>query len=373
MKFFIKSIALLILFIVISATYADEQKTKIGFIFGETIYSSKGPIIDVLGARLAVEELNSQGGLLGRQVELVELDNKNTPLGSRAAALKAVKEGVVAVIGPSSSSHALLAAPVLQEAKIPMISYVSTNPEVTRIGDYIFRTCFTDSLQSEILAKFATQDLRAKTAVVLTCSGEKYSIGLSGSFTECFIKNGGAVLWEGKYFNETTEFKELLKKVKTLKPDIVFLPGYDRASGFIIKQARNLGLPVTFLGGDAWSNSLYQYGGKTVEGSYYVGRWSIDSEATITQEFVKKYKGNYPDSEIEIFGLVHDAFFLLADAANRAKSLDRAQIRDALADTENFAGVTGNITMDGNRDPRKPVAIFQFENGSSKYIKTVYP
>jgi branched-chain amino acid transport system substrate-binding protein len=373
MKFGIRLIALLILFLPITVTGGNEQKVKVGLIFGETLYSSRGPIVDVLGARLAVEELNSQGGLLGRQIELVELENKNTPLGSRAAAQKAVKEGVVAVIGPSSSSHALLAAPILQEAKIPMISYAATNPEVTRTGDYIFRICFTDILQSEILAKFAIQDLKAKTAVVLTCSGEKYSIGLSNNFTEYFKKNGGTVLWEGNYLNEATEFKKLLEKCRILKPDIVFLPGYDRASGFIIRQARNMGISVTFLGGDAWSDSLYQYGGKTIEGSYYVGRWSIYSEAMITQEFVKKYKGNYPDSEIGIFGLVHDALFLLADAANRARSLDRALIRDALGSTENFIGVTGNVAMDKNRDPQKPVAIFKFENGASTYIKTINP
>jgi branched-chain amino acid transport system substrate-binding protein len=373
MKFFIKSIALLILFLPIAATSGNEQKVKVGLIFGETRYSSKGPMLDVLSARLAVEELNSQGGLLGRQVELVELDNKNTPLGSRAAAQKAVKEGVLAVIGPTASSHALLAAQVLQEAKIPMISYFSTNPEVTQTGDYIFRTCFTDRLQSEILAKFAIQDLRAKTAVVLTCSGEKYSIGLSKSFTEYFKRNGGVILWQGDYVNEATEFKELLEKVKVLKPDIIFLSGYDRASGFIIKEARNLGISVTFLGGDAWSNSLYQYGGKAIEGSYYTGHWSLSSETKISREFVNKYKGKYPDDEIVNFGIMHDAIFLLADAVNRARSLDRAQIRDALAHTKNFIGVTGNITMDKNRDPRKPVAIFKFENGSSIYIKTIYP
>jgi branched-chain amino acid transport system substrate-binding protein len=372
MKFFLRSIVLLIIFLPISAVDGLEQ-VKVGFIFGETVYSSKGPMVDLVSARLAVEELNSQGGLFGRQIELVELDNKNTPLGSRAAAQKAVKEGVVAVIGPSSSSHALLAAPVLQEAKIPMISYAATNPEVTRTGDYIFRTCFTDILQSEILAKFATQDLKAKTAVLLTCSSEKYSIGLSKIFTDYFKKNGGSILWEGNYTDEATEFKELLKEVRILKPDIVFLPGYDRASGFIIKQARNIGISVTFLGGDAWSNSLYQYGGKSIEGSYYVGHWSINSEEKLTQEFVKKYKGGYQDSEIGIFGLVHDALFLLADAANRARSLDRAQIRKALADTKSFMGVTGNIKMDKNRNPRKPVSIFKFENGSSIYIKTIYP
>jgi len=351
----------------------SDEKVKLGLIYGEASYSSKGPLLDLLGARLAVQELNSQGGLLGKQVELIELDNKNTPLGSKAAAQKAVQEGVIAVIGPSSSSHALIAGPIFQKAEIPMISYISTNPEVTLAGDYIFRICFTNTLQGEILAKFAVEDLKAKTCVVLTCSDEKYSIDMSSIFSRYFRDNGGTVLWDGNYLNESTEFKDLLEKVEKLKPDIIFLPGYDRASGFIIKQARKIGISSTFIGGDAWSDSLYQYGDKAVEGSYYTGHWNINSEEIKVQDYVKGYKNDYPDNEVVFFGLIHDAFFLLADAVKRAQSLERAKIREALANTIDFPGITGNITMDKNRDPVKPVAIFKFENGASTFIRAIFP
>jgi len=372
MNFIIRLIALACLFLPVTAS-GVEEKAKVAVIFGEGAYTSSGVKEDLLSARLAVEELNRQGGLLGKQVELIELDNKNIPLGSRLAAQKAVQAGVIAVLGPFSSSHALLAGEILQEAKIPMISSMSTNEKVTSTGDYIFRICFTDPFQGEVLAKFAVQDLKVKTAVVLTCTGEKYSIGLAQIFSNRFLEKGGKILWEGGYLLNSTDFKELLEKVKIIKPDLVFLPGYDNASGFIIKQARKIGISAMFLGGDAWSDRMYKYGGEAIEGSYHSGHWDINSSNKISQEFVKRYNRDYKGEEIVSLGLVHDAVFLLADAADRAKSLDTSLIRDALAATKDFHGITGDITMDKNRDPLKPVVIIKFENGGSVCVKTIYP
>jgi branched-chain amino acid transport system substrate-binding protein len=372
MKLRIRLIALAILLLPIAATAADE-KVKIAVIFGDAGYISTGIQRDLLSARLAVEQLNHQGGIMGRQVELIELDNKNTPLGSKSAAQLAVQAGVIGVLGPFSSSHSLLAAPVLQDSGIPMILARSTNPELTEVGDYIFRVCSTDSFQGEVLAKFAADDLKAKTAVVLTCTSEKYSIGLGQIFAERFKEKGRKVLWEGGYLHNSTDFKETLDKVKDLQPDLVFLPDYDNTSGFIIKQARKMGIAAVFIGPDAWSDSLYKYGGETVEGSYYSGDWYINSQSRISREFVKLYDRDYKGEEIISFGLMHDAVFLLADAVKRANSLEPALIRDAMANTKDFHGVTGDISIDRKRNPLKPVVIFKFEKGTSVYVKTIYP
>ena len=316
MKLILRFIAAVFLLIPLS-TNAALEKIKIGLIYGDSAYLTSGISLDLLGARLAVEDLNLKGGLLGRQVELIELNNGATPLGARLAARKAAEAGVIAVISPTTSSRALLAGAVLQKSKIPMIATVATNPEVTLLGDYIFRICFTDRFQGHALADFALQDLKAKTAVVLTCSGEKYSIGLSGIFMDRYKEGGGVTLWEGDYLDSSTDFRELLEKVLRYRPDVVFLPGYDKASGFIIKQCRDMGLGVTFLGGDTWSNRLYEYGGKAIEGSFYSGHWDIDSNNKISREFVARYKKECRNEELVYLGLSHDAIFLLADAVSR--------------------------------------------------------
>ena len=355
-------------------TNADHEKIKVGLIYGDSAYySASGVSLDLLGGRLAVTELNLNGGILGKQIELLELNYGATPLDARLAARKFAEAGVIAVVAPTTSSRALLAGEVLQQSRIPMISPLATNPEVTLLGEYIFRVCFTDRFQGKALADFALQDLKAKTAVVLTCSGEKYSIGFADIFMDRFKEGGGVTLWEGDYLDTATDFQKLLEKVLWYRPDIVFLPGYGKASGFIIKQSRDMGMNLAFLGGDTWSNRLYEYGGAAIDGCYYSGHWDIDSKSEKSQEFVDRYKNEYRKEDLVSLGLSHDAFFLLADAVSRANSLKPALIRDALAITTNFQGVTGTITMDKNGDPLKPIAIFKFEKGSSVLIKTVMP
>ena len=373
MKYIFHLIASVILLLPPSTTAASEN-VKVGLIYGDSAFHSTSDIgMDLLGARLAVSDLNAKGGLLGKEVELVELNYGITPLGARLAARKAAETGVIAVIGPITSSQALLAGAVLQQSKIPMISTFATNPEVTLLGDYIFRVCFSDRFQGQALANFALQDLKAGTAVVLTCIGDKYSIGLSRIFTESFEKGGGAILWEGDYSSTATDFTTLLENVSRHRPDVVFLPGFINNSGLIVKQSRDLGMSIPFIGGDTWSDKLYEYGGAAIEGSYYSSNWDIDAENEISREFVNRYINEYQKGDLVILGLSHDAVFLLADAANRANSLKPASIRDALANTTGFQGITGDITMDKNGDPVKPVLIFKFEKGASILIRTVMP
>jgi branched-chain amino acid transport system substrate-binding protein len=223
------------------------------------------------------------------------------------------------------------------------------------------------------MADFALQDLNAKSAVVLTCAGKTYSLGLSRIFISRFKQQGGAILWEGDYLEESTDFRKLLVNVKGLAPDVIFLPGYQRDSGYIIKQARNMGLSAIFLGGDSWSIKMYTYGEDAIEGSYYSTHWDAILPNQRAKEFVKRYEGKYPIDEIISFGMAYDAVFLLADAVSRAKSLEPSMIREGLASTENFPGITGNISMDENGDPIKSLVISRFENGGSVYIKTVAP
>lgn len=372
MKNLFRLLALMCLALPLSANGAQE-KVFVGIIYGESAVTADGIYLDLLGTRFAIEDLNRDGGLLGRQIDLVELNNNGNPIGSKQAAEEAVKRDVVAVIGPGTSSHTILAGAVLQEAKIPMISAFATNPDVTLLGDYSFRICFQDLFQGQVLADFAIHDLKAKTAVVLTCAEEKYSLDLAKIFISHYRENGGTILWEGEYLSSFNDYRDLLEKANRYRPAVIFLPGYDRASGFIIRQCRNMGEKVTFLGADAWSENLYEYGGKAIEGSYYSRQWFPDPEDEISRGFVSRYEDKFQIEDIISFGLSHDVVFLLADAVSRAGSLEPSSIRDALAATKNFQGITGTITMDRNGDPAKPIPILKFEGGGSVLIKTVAP
>ena len=346
---------------------------QIAAIFAKTGVAAKNNISNFQGVIIAVEEINARGGLLDRPVEIIEIDNKSTPLGSKQAALEAVRLDVTAVIGASWSSHSLAMAPVLQQAQIPMISNFSTNPAVTKVGDYIFRVCFTDPFQGKIMAGFARRDLKAQTAVILKNINSNYSLGLAEFFTSAFTQGGGKILWEGEYKEKSVDFSDLLQEVQALKPDVVFVPGYERDSGFMIKQARGMGIQTVFLGGDGWGNQMFEYGGATVDNNYYSSHWHPDIPSAANQDLMARYRSKFGPATNNI-PLAYDAVMVLADAVRRAHSLDRKKIRDALAATQNFQGATGTISFDENGDPEdKDAVILKLEKGASVFVKTIRP
>ena len=323
-------------------------------------------------ATMAVDEINQQGGLLGSPIELIFIDNKSTSLGSKHAAMEAVQRQVTGVIGASWSSHSLAMAPVLQKAKIPMITPVSTNPKVTEIGDYIFRVCFTDELQAKTMARFARKDLNAATAVVLHNINEQYSITLGDFFTHWFIKDGGTVLFQGNYTAKSVDFTEMLTKVKELAPDVVFIPGYSRDCALVVRQAVEMGITTTFLGGDDWdTKSFLSKGGKKLKKGYYCTHWSPASQSPVSLAFVDKLKKK--KKLTSAFALSHDAVFLLANAMIRAGSMARKKIRNALKETTAFEGITGKIVFDKNRNPVKNAVINEINNGKIRYFETIFP
>ncbi|MFZ5570731.1 MAG: ABC transporter substrate-binding protein [Thermodesulfobacteriota bacterium] len=367
---------LIVLGILCSADIHAADTVKIAAIFAKT-----GQAVVVPGLRpefsaiqLAVTELNTSGGLLGRPIEVLEFDNQSTAIGSKQAAEEAVKAGVIAVIGATWSSHSLGMAPVLQANRIPMITPVSTNPAVTMVGDYIFRVCFIDDFQGEVMAAFAVTDLHAKTAVVLTNTGDKYSLGLAAFFMEKFNKLGGKILWEGDYLASTTDFSPQIQKTRGLKPDICFIPGYVRDTGYLIKQAKEMGVSSIFLSGDAMSNDIYRYAREYADGTLFSSHWHPEKADQRSRRFVTAYEKQYGQISDATPALTYDAVMLLFDAVKRAKSLEPSRIREALAKTRNFSGITGDITFDGNRNPvNKSAVILKFEHGASVYVKTVVP
>ena len=351
-----------------------KEPIKIAAIFAKTGIAA-GVVEEYNLVSIAVDEINKKGGVLGRKIEVIEFDNKSTAIGTKQAALEAVKLNVTAVIGAVWSSHSLAMAPTLQKAGIPMITPNSTNPKVTLIGDYIFRTCFIDPFQGKVMATFARQEIGAKTSVILTNINSDFSIGLSESFKKTALEKGLQILSEEKYLEKAADFTDIIQKVKALKPEVIFLPGYSRDSSLIIKQARKMGIRSIFLGGDAWNDTMFEYAGKSVEGSYFSGCWHMNVSFPKGKQLRNTYMKKYGKEKMGLYlPLVYDAVMVLADAIERAGSLDRKKIRDALASTKDFECATGTITFDENGDPmNKDAVILKLDKGSIAFVKSIKP
>jgi branched-chain amino acid transport system substrate-binding protein len=352
----------------------SAQPAKIAAIFSLSGIAAahNEPLIPMI--ELAVDELNQQGGLLGHPVELTLLDNQSTPIGSKMAAEQAVRLGVIAVIGAHWSSHSLAMAPILQQAGIPMISPGSTNPQVTLVGDYIFRACFVDSFQGQAMANFAYQDLKARKAAVFRNVDETYSVMLADFFVKSFRGHGGDVVMDIAYRGKAVDFSDILSQVKKRPADVIYVPGYTRDSGLLIKQAVSMGISATFLGGDAW-DEIWKYAGEALEGSYQTAPWHPDVPFERSIHLKTLFRQKY-GHEIQNLStpLAYDAVMLLADAVKRAGSLQCAKVRDALSKTVGFAGATGIISFNGHGDPSsKDVIILQWNHGQARYLKTVKP
>lgn len=350
------------------------EAIKIAAIFSETGIAAPHnlPMIDMV--QLTVDHLNQQGGVLGRPLQLIVLDNGSTPIGSSQAAQMAIAMGATAVIGAHWSSHSLAIAPLLQEAGVPMISPGSTNPEVTRNRDYVFRVCFIDSFQGLAMAKFANQELQATTAAVVTNIDEDYSTTLGRFFATAFQEAGGKIVAEIGYRGTATDFSASISELIAKKPQVVYLPGYTRDSGLFIKQSRKIGLQTIFLGGDAW-DEIEKYAGTSIEGSFQSAAWHPQVPFT-ESETMKAIFSNLRSKDIENISapLAYDAVMLLAAAITRAGSTDHAAIRHALATTVDFPGATGPISFASGGDPHnKAIIIIEFQGGRRLFRNVISP
>jgi branched-chain amino acid transport system substrate-binding protein len=327
------------------------------------------------GTQLAVDDLNAAGGVLGKKMEL-HMEDDQSQAGQPATVVRKLisSDGVVAMLGEVASSRSLEAAPICQENKIPMISPSSTNPKVTEVGDYIFRVCFIDPFQGTVMANFSLNTLHLKNVAVLTDVKSDYSVGLAKFFKQSFIAGGGKIAAEQNYSGGDKDFNAQLTAIKAQNPDGIFVPGYYTEVGLIILQARQLGLNVPIFGGDGWeSPALIAIGGAATEGCYYSTHFSPQDTSPAVQNFVKEFKAKYNETPDAMAALGYDSAMILAAAMKTAGTTDGAKVRDALAAEKNFPGVTGNITMDANRNASKPAVILEIKNGQFQYVQTVQP
>ncbi len=330
------------------------------------------------GIKLALKEFNAAGGLNGKKVELKEYDTRGDAGEAKLAVERLVKsDKVVCVLGEVASKLSLAGGPVCQEAGVPMISPSSTNPRVTEIGDYVFRVCFIDPFQGYAGAKFARENLKAKTAALLVDQAQAYAVGLSEQFEENFKKQGGTIATRQTYTGGANDFTAQLTSIRSAKVDVIYIPGYYTDVGNIALQARKLGITQPLLGGDGWDSAeLAKIAKDAIEGCYYTNHYAPDQPDARVQAFIKSYKadfgGNTPDG---LAALGYDAAKILFDSMKRANTTDGKKLRDAIAATKNYPGVTGDITINAKRDATKSAVVVEMAGDppAPKYVSTVKP
>lgn len=332
------------------------------------------------GVQLAADQINAEGGVLGRKVRVDVQDDAGdaTQVGTIVTRF-VTGDSVDVVIGEVASKLSMRAAPICERAGVPMITPSSTNPEVTvpKGGDvrkYVFRMCYTDPFQGGVLAKFATDTLHAKRAAILRDISNDYSVGLADFFAQKFKELGGTVVIDKSCNEGDDNFRPQLTAIAAAKPDVIIAPVYYREIALIARQAREAGIKAPFLGGDGWdSASTLKNAGGALEGSYMSNHFAVEQGGPLIKKFVDDYTKKYGEKPNALAALGYDAMNLYADAVKRAGSTDKDKVTQAIADTKGFQGVTGETTMDKDHNPVKDAVILRANGGQWEYVTTIKP
>lgn len=363
------------------ASTTDAKTIKIGLNYELSGNVSTYGQSLVNGIEMAFKEINDKGGVLGKQVELVKVDNKSlTDEAANVSSRLATRDNVVAILGPATSGNVKAALPPATENKVPLISASSTADDVTldsngKVREYVFKTCFSDSFQGITMANFAFSELGFKNAAILRDNTSDYSKGLTVNFTETYEGLGGKIVAEEAYQAKDTDFKTLLTTIKASNPDVLFVPGYYEEVGLIIKQARELGLNVPVLGADGLDSPklLEIAGADALENTYYSNHYTSSDTSPDVVAFKEAFNKAYGADPDAFNALGYDMAYMVADALERAGSADREKLKDALAATKDFKGITGTLTMDEFHNPIKAVTILKIEGGVPTYFMKQEP
>ena len=355
---------------------SEVDVIKIGVFEPMTGANASGGELEVEGVKLANEMFPT---VLGKKVELVIADNKSDKVEAANAAERLVnKEQVSAIIGSWGSSLSMAAGPIIK-GKVPTVACSATNPLVTKGNDWYFRVCFLDPFQGQVMATYAATKLNAKTACVIQEISNDYSVGLAKFFMDSFVKltkNDKAILAKPFSYNTgDNDFTAQVTSIAQLKPDVIFAPGNYTESALIIKQARDQGIKIAFLGGDTWETDPFlQVGKKAVEGATFSTFFTSEVPMNKTSEkFLKAYRDKNKKDPAAVTALGYDAYLVVIAAIEKANSLDTQKIRDEIAKTKDFEGAAGNITLDENGDAVKDAVIKIVKDGKFKYLTTVKP
>lgn len=335
----------------------------------------------VEGMELAIGELNKEG-IDGKKFKLVKYDNKSEAAEATGGATKLTSQDKVSVmVGAATSTNTLAQVQIANDKKIPLITPTGTNSDITskdgKLNDFVFRTCFIDPFQGTVAANFAKDTLKAKTAAIYIDSSSDYSKGLAAAFKEAFTEGGGTIVKEESFVQKDTDFQATLTNIKSAKPDFVFVPAFYEEVGLILKQARESGIDVPFMGGDGWdSPKLIEIAGAdALENTFITNHYSAEDPDEKIQGFVSAFKEKYKDKSPDAFAaLGYDTAYFIADAIKRAGGdATPEKIKDALESTDGLALVSGNMKLDENHNPIKSASILKYVNGEQKFETKVNP
>lgn len=330
------------------------------------------------GVDLAVKKINDEGGILGKQVELVVKDNKSdSNEAATVAANLTTNDGVVAIIGPATSGATKASIPNITKAKVPLITPSGTDDAITVNGDevqeYVFRSCFQDSFQGVILAQYAADQLAASKAIILGDNSSDYAKGLTKAFKDVYT---GEIVLEENFTKGDTDFQAILTKVKNADFDVLYIPGYYEEAGLIIKQAREMGIDQPIIGADGFGDEkmIQLAGAENVSNVFYTGHFSALAPANDTVEpFIEAFKAEYDKEPSTFNALAYDAMFMVKAAIESQDSADSAAITKGLSELTDFVGVTGNITIDADHNPEKSLVVVGFTDGKESSAEAIDP
>lgn len=327
----------------------------------------------VQGIELAFEEINAAGGVLGKQIEAIKVDNtsKNDEAMNVATRL-ATKDNVSVILGPATSGAVKATTAIATANGVPVITCSATADDITvqngNLNPYTYRICYNDTFQGTMMGNFATQDLGVTKAVILTDTSNDYSAGLGNAFKESFESQGGTIVAEETYSMKDTDFNPILTKLKDLEFDAIYLTGYYEAVALIIKQAREMGIDQPFLGADGYdAPKLPEIAGDALNNVFFTNHYSSGDTSPEVQAFIESFRAKYGEDPDGFNALGYDMAKFVADAITRAGSADREKINQALADTVDFEAVTGKFSMDENHNPVKATVIIEYKDGQQTF------
>ncbi|CAH2215314.1 ABC transporter substrate-binding protein [Tepidibacter aestuarii] len=358
------------------AQNVDENVITIGVFEPMTGASAAGGEMTVEGIKLANEMF---GEILGKEVKLKIVDNKSDKVEAANAASRLIeKNKVSAIIGSYGSSLSMAAGDLVKSAKVPAVGCSPTNPLVTLNNDYYFRVCFIDPFQGTVMANYAFNELKAKKAAIIQDVTQDYSVGLSKYFVDSFKELTGdenSIVGMTSYNTGDQDFTAQLTNIKQTNPDVIFAPGNYGESALLIKQARSLGIDVPILGGDTWeAPEFIDIGKEAVEGAVFSTHFTSEAAVTdLSKQFMDAYKEKYNKEPNTFAALGFDDYLVILDSIKRAGSSDPQKIRDAIAETKDFEGATGYITLDENGDAVKSAIIKKVQDGKFNYLDTIQP
>jgi len=368
-------IFLLVLSMLIFAGCSQSASTNQNVIKIGVNYELSGKVAtygqsSVEGIELAIEQINEAGGINGKKIQLVKYDNKSEASEATTLATRLMtQDKVVAVLGPATSGAFMATIPVANQNKVPVISGSATANNVTvddnGVKEYAFRICFTDSQQGSAAATFALENLSSKKAVIIMDSSSDYAKGLADAFTSTFEAGGGTIVAQEAYMEGDTDFNAVLTSIKGKDFDVIYIPGYYNEAGLIIKQARAQGINVPVVGADGFdSPKLTELAGAdALNDVYFTNHYSSVDSSSLVAEFVKAFKAKY-NKEPDAFGaLGYDLGRFVADALSRAEKADGESLKKAIEATENFEGVTGNMSVDENHNVVKDIIVIELKDG----------